>query len=211
MASIRSSRRSAPYYKQGGRPGIPPAVYFRMVFIGYFEALDSQRGIAWRCADSMVREFQGFPITESTPVHASMTIIRQRLPEAVFDEAFTCAHVCETGGGRRVWVAGTENVQKVHLLRCAAYNLGLLLRKVWGLVKPRNAAERAAALFSPLLGLFGPGLMGFGIVGWLIGVLRLIGIVVGCWPTRATATRGRQRVSPLSCETAFSGSSGILV
>jgi hypothetical protein len=40
----------APYYKEGGRPGIPPGVYFRMVLIGYFEGLDSQRGIAWRCA-----------------------------------------------------------------------------------------------------------------------------------------------------------------
>src|SRR6266487_3788738 len=39
----------APYYKEGGRPGIPPGVYFRMLFIGYFEGLDSQRGIAWRC------------------------------------------------------------------------------------------------------------------------------------------------------------------
>ena len=43
----------APYYKEGGRPGIPPGVYFRMLFIGYFEGLDSQRGIAWRCADSL--------------------------------------------------------------------------------------------------------------------------------------------------------------
>ncbi len=42
-----------PYYKEGGRPGIPPGVYFRMLFIGYFEGLDSQRGIAWRCADSL--------------------------------------------------------------------------------------------------------------------------------------------------------------
>jgi len=40
----------APHYCEGGRPGIPPGVYFRMVFIGYFEGLDSQRGIAWRSA-----------------------------------------------------------------------------------------------------------------------------------------------------------------
>jgi hypothetical protein len=36
----------AAYYKEGGRPSIPPGVYFRMVLIGYFEGLDSQRGIA---------------------------------------------------------------------------------------------------------------------------------------------------------------------
>jgi len=79
----------APYYKEGGRPGIPPGVYFRMLFIGYFEGLDGQRGIAWRCADSLaLRTFLGIAITEDTPVHASMTIIRQRLPESVFDKVF---------------------------------------------------------------------------------------------------------------------------
>ena len=79
----------APYYKEGGRPGIPPGVYFRMLFIGYFEGLDSQRGIAWRCADSLgLRSFLGVDLTEDTPVHASMTMIRQRLPEPVFDQVF---------------------------------------------------------------------------------------------------------------------------
>jgi transposase len=363
----------APYYKDGGRPGIPPGVYFRMLFIGYFEGLDSQRGIAWRCADSLgLRSFLGIALTEETPVHASMTIIRQRLPESVFDKVFvfvlsllekegllrgksvaidattleanaamksivrkdsgedwkaylqglakaegmenpteeelrrldrgrkgkkvsneqwaspidpdsriakmkdgrthlaykaehavdvvseaivattvtfadksdpqsapvtlslaeanlglagseteiaevvmdkgyhdngllaqlvkrevrtyiperrqknrcwtdkpveyeaafranrrrvqtpkgrqlnrwrsercerTFAHVCETGGGRRAWVRGQTNVSKTHTLKCAAYNLGLLLRKVWGYCKPRNAKAAGAALF----------------------------------------------------------------
>ena len=78
-----------PYYKEGGRPGIPPGVYFRMLFIGYFEGLDSQRGIAWRCADSLgLRAFLGFRLTEETPGHVSMTMIRQRLPESVFDQVF---------------------------------------------------------------------------------------------------------------------------
>jgi transposase len=371
----------APHYKDGGRPGIPPGVYFRMLLIGYFEGLDSQRGIAWRCADSLaLRSFLGIAITESTPVHASMTIIRQRLPERVFDKVFvfvlalleqkglvrgksvaidattleanaamksivrkdtgqdwkqylqglakaegieqpteedlrrldrartdkkvsneqwesrtdpdsriakmkdgrthlaykaehavdvateaivattvtfadkadpqsapatfslaganlalagsaaqiqeavmdkgyhdnrwlaelaeqgirtyiperrqnksrrwtdkpkeyekafranrrrvrgnwgrqlnrwrsercerTFAHVCETGGGRRTWLRGQTNVSKVHTFKCAAYNLGLLLRKVWGYCKPRNAEAAAAALFFALLGLF---------------------------------------------------------
>ena len=79
----------APYYRDGGRPGIPPGVYFRMVFIGYFEGIDSQRGIAWRCADSLgLRSFLGIAVTEATPVHASVSVIRQRLPETVFDEVF---------------------------------------------------------------------------------------------------------------------------
>jgi len=80
----------APYYAEGGRPGIPPGVYFRMVLVGYFEGLDSQRGIAWRCADSLaLREFLGLELTERVPVHASMSVIRLRLGPEVFDAVFT--------------------------------------------------------------------------------------------------------------------------
>src|SRR5690242_21959095 len=42
-----------PYYVEGrGRPSIPPGVYFRMILVGFFEGVSSQRGIAWRCSDS---------------------------------------------------------------------------------------------------------------------------------------------------------------
>ena len=79
----------APLYKNFGRPGIAPGIYFRMIFIGYFEGLNSQRGIAWRCHDSLcLREFLGISLTEKTPVHASMTIIRQRLSDEVFHKVF---------------------------------------------------------------------------------------------------------------------------
>jgi transposase len=389
-------RLCRPFYKEGGRPGIPPGVYFRMLFIGYFEGLDSQRGIAWRCADSLaLRSFLGLSITEETPVHASMTIIRQRLPERLFDKVFvfvlgllenkgllrgrtvaidattleanaamksivrkddgqdwqeylqglaraegienptaedlrrldrgredkkvsnqhwesrtdrdsriarmkdgrthlaykaehavdleseailasqittadqsdphsapvtvtvaganlvlagspgeikevvmdkgyhdnrlladlsargvrtyiperrqkhrcwtnkpeeyeqafranrrrvrgqkgrrlnrwrsercerTFAHVCETGGGRRAWVRGLANVSKVHLLKCAAYNLGLLLRKIWGYCKPRNAEAGAKARFLAQLALGLSALaMTTGGINWITG------------------------------------------
>ena len=408
----------AQYYKEGGRPGIPPGVYFRMLLIGYFEGLDSQRGIAWRCADSLaLRAFLGFAITEATPVHASMTVIRKRLPESVFDKVFvfalslleqqgvlqgksvaidattleanaamksivrkdtgadwkqylqglaqaeglenpteedlrrldrgrkdkkvsneqwaspsdpdsriakmkdgrthlaykaehavdlvseaivattvtfadnsdpqsapvtlslaeanlvlagseaeieevvmdkgyhdnrllarlakqslrtyvperrqksrrwtdkpaayaaafranrrrvrgnkgrqlnrwrsercerTFAHVCETGGGRRAWLRGQTNVSKVHTLKCAAYNLGLLLRKVWGLSKPRNAAAGAAALFFVLLVLWTlaaimVGLATNPVVTWLLGGYGLLLLI-------ASANRGMQSI-----------------
>src|SRR6188768_1081852 len=79
----------APSYKDGGRPGIPTGVYFRMLFIGYFEGIDSQRGIAWRCADSLgLRTFLGTPLTEATPEHSSLTRVRQRLPEDVHEAVF---------------------------------------------------------------------------------------------------------------------------
>ena len=78
-----------PFYKKGGRRSIPPGVYFRMVFVGYFEGIDSQRGIAWRCEDSLsLRKFLGYPLDKSTPDHSSLTRIRQRLPLEVFEQVF---------------------------------------------------------------------------------------------------------------------------
>jgi len=78
-----------PYYAEIGRPGIPPGVYFRMLFVGYFEGIGSQRGIAWRCADSLsLREFLGLSPTERTPDHSSLTVIRKRLPLDVYMEVF---------------------------------------------------------------------------------------------------------------------------
>ena len=77
------------YASDVGRPSIPPGVYFRMLFIGYFEGLDSQRGIAWRCSDSRsLQEFLGFLPTETTPDHSSLSKIRNRLPDVVHEEVF---------------------------------------------------------------------------------------------------------------------------
>lgn len=72
-----------------GRPGIPPGVYFRMLFVGYFEGIDSQRGIAWRCADSLsLKSFLGYSLAEATPEHSSLTVIRKRLPVEVHEQVF---------------------------------------------------------------------------------------------------------------------------
>jgi transposase len=79
-----------PYYAdQQGRPSIPPGTYFRMILIGYFEGLASQRGIAWRCCDSRsLAEFLGYSPTEETPDHSSLTRIHQRLPQEVHAAMF---------------------------------------------------------------------------------------------------------------------------
>jgi hypothetical protein len=79
-----------PYYAEAfGRPSIPPGVYFRMLFLGYFEGLDSQRAIAWRCADSRsAQAFLGLPPHKATPDHSSLTKIRQRLPHSVHEQVF---------------------------------------------------------------------------------------------------------------------------
>jgi transposase len=85
-------RRCAASYEQEetrGQPSLPPGVYFRMLLVGYFENLDSQRGIAWRCGDSFsLRAFLGIPLHKSTPDHSTLTHTRKRLPEAVFGEVF---------------------------------------------------------------------------------------------------------------------------
>jgi transposase len=79
-----------PYYDRHiGRPSIPPGVYFRMLLVGYFEGLGSQRGIAWRCADSLsLREFLGISLTQDTPDHSSLTRVRDRLPQEVHAAMF---------------------------------------------------------------------------------------------------------------------------
>jgi transposase len=77
------------YADETGRPSVPPGTYFRMLFVGYFEGLDSQRGIAWRCADSLsLRAFLAIPPTEASPDHSSLTKIRKRLPEVVHEQVF---------------------------------------------------------------------------------------------------------------------------
>jgi transposase len=83
-------RRCASYYAAGqGRPSIPPGVYFRMLLIGYFERIDSERGICWRCADSLsLRGFLGLGMEESTPDHSSLSRIRTRLSLEVHQEVF---------------------------------------------------------------------------------------------------------------------------
>ena len=82
----------APAYKQTGtgRPGIDPVVYLKMIMVGFFEDLPSERAIAARCADSMsIRAFLNYELDEKTPDHSSFTVIRQRLGVEVYERIFT--------------------------------------------------------------------------------------------------------------------------
>jgi len=63
-----------------GRPSIAPGVYFRCFLVGYFEGIDSERGIAYRIADSLsLREFLGLSLEEPTPDHSTLSKTRRRL------------------------------------------------------------------------------------------------------------------------------------
>jgi len=82
----------APAYDKSGvgRPGIDPVVYLKMIMVGFFEDLPSERAIAARCADSMsIRAFLNYELDEKTPDHSSFTIIRQRLGLDMYERIFT--------------------------------------------------------------------------------------------------------------------------
>ena len=78
----------APFYAATvGRPSLLPGTYFRLLLIGYFEGIDSERGIAWRTADSLaLRGFLGLGLDEATPEHSTISRTR-RLIEALLHES----------------------------------------------------------------------------------------------------------------------------
>ena len=73
--------RCAKFYRsQSGRRSLTPGIYLRSLLIGYFESIDSERGIAWRLADSLaLRGFVGIALTEDTPDHSTLSRTRRRI------------------------------------------------------------------------------------------------------------------------------------
>lgn len=66
------------YAEKNGRPSLAPGIYFRSLLIGYFEGIDSERGIAWRAADSLgLRRFLGIGLDETTPDHSTLSRTRR--------------------------------------------------------------------------------------------------------------------------------------
>ena len=63
---------------RGGRPGLAPGVYFRCLLVGYFEGIDSERGIDWRCNDSLsLKAFLGVPVDQPAPDHSTISRTRR--------------------------------------------------------------------------------------------------------------------------------------
>jgi transposase len=94
-----------------GRPSIAPGVYFRMLFVGYFEGIESERGLEWRCADSLsLRTFLGVQVNERVPDHSSLSRTRTRLDGAVYDQVFRLVlGIVESKGLLRGKVAGVDS------------------------------------------------------------------------------------------------------
>jgi transposase len=89
LDSFAESRCTTHYTSRSGRPSLPPGRYFRMHLVGYFEGIDSERGLEWRCADSLsLREFLRLGATERVPDHSWLSKTRARLPLEVHEAIF---------------------------------------------------------------------------------------------------------------------------
>ena len=77
------------YHRKLGRPSLPPGLYFRIMMIGFFEGLDSERGIAWRLADSLtLRQFLTTGLDEKTPDHVTISRTRRLIDAATHQLIF---------------------------------------------------------------------------------------------------------------------------
>ena len=81
----------AKFYADGiGRPSLPPGRYFRMLLLGYFEGLESERAMAWRAADSLsLRQFLDIALAEASPDHSTVSRTRRRIDVETHEAVFT--------------------------------------------------------------------------------------------------------------------------
>jgi len=78
------------YHARLGRPSLAPGLYFRIMMIGFFEGLDSERGIAWRLADSLtLRQFLSIGLDENTPDHVTISRTRRLIDGETHQRVFT--------------------------------------------------------------------------------------------------------------------------
>src|SRR5438128_10633422 len=95
-----------------GRPSLPPGRYFRLLLLGYFEGLDSERGIAWRAADSLaVRSFVGLGLDQATPDHSTISRTRRLIDlethRAIFTWVLQCLSTAGLVKGKTIGVDAT--------------------------------------------------------------------------------------------------------
>ena len=88
------------YAETMGRPGLPPGIYFRLLLIGYFEGIDSERGIAWRAADSFaLRDFLGVGLEDAPPDHSTISRTRRLIDLETHRAVFTWVLQCLSAAG----------------------------------------------------------------------------------------------------------------
>ena len=126
----------------GGRPGIDPVVYLKMLTVGFFEDLPSERAIASRCADSLsIRGYLGYSLTEATPDHSTLSVIRERLSlgqlEAIHGVLLGALHAHGLLKGRKLGIDSSVIEANASLRGLEHRNTG---ESYWEYVK-RLAAE----------------------------------------------------------------------
>jgi transposase len=113
---------------QDGSARVSPGIYFRLLFIGYFEGLDPERGIAWRSADSLtLRDFLGLALDEVPPDHSTISRTRRLIPVETHREVFTWVleRLATVGLGR----GNTIGVDATTLEANAALRLRSIVRR----------------------------------------------------------------------------------
>src|SRR5579871_4948019 len=122
------------YHTKLGRPSLAPGVYFRLLLIGFFEGIGSERGIAWRVADSFsLRRFLKYGLEEATPDHVTISRTRRLLDEATHQAVFTFVL---TAVARRGMLRGKT-------IGIDATTLGACPRKVSSIQRSRDRTERS--------------------------------------------------------------------
>jgi transposase len=88
------------YAETIGRPSLPPGIYFRLLLVGYFEGIDSERGIAWRVADSLaLRDCLGVGLDEAPPDHSTISRTRRLIDLETHRAVFTWVLQCLSAAG----------------------------------------------------------------------------------------------------------------
>jgi len=102
-----------PLYKSGGRPSLDPVVFFKAMFIGFFENVVHDTELEYRLADSLtLRKFLGYSLDERTPDESTLRKTRQRMPEEVFDQVFRkVLDQCQAAGLLKGRAVGTDSTQ----------------------------------------------------------------------------------------------------
>ena len=105
--------QGAPFYAETvGRPSLTPGTYFRLLLSGYFEGIDSERGIAWRPADSLaLRGFLGLGLDETPPEHSTISRTRRLIdvetPRTVFTGVLQVLATADLIRGKTIGIDAT--------------------------------------------------------------------------------------------------------
>ena len=125
-----------PYYAaRMGAPSLPPGRYFRLHMVGYFEGIDSERGIVWRCSDSLsLRDFLRLANRDKVPDHSWLSKTRSRLPHEVHEKVFAWVLnlVAERGlvKGERIGVDGSTMEANAALRTIVRRDTGEIYRQM---------------------------------------------------------------------------------